>query len=549
MEQKEKWVNLFEKVVGRKPTGTEFLEGKKSDFKLTEIRRIAGLDAKTSVDSQSEDEVLDIMEFSDEEVVESVQQPIVRQEAVGEEFPSSQEVWVTSFEKYIGRKPLPAEFVIGKQSGFDLTSIHQFLTVSPKPPKIVKAPLSKAKKILITLGVVLGIALVAGYMYGSKYYSRQAVAERYAESLNNYGFINYEVWSDNNQAISEDSLKYLPKSYKKTTDIDNLLYGDSMKNVGSEFLVFPKWRVPVKPVSVTLSSNTKDLDIFINGKKFGHTNSDKYSKKVSNLYPGTYNFTAKGKVSDQDIEISTSKNLKTNENVSLNVRYISFTIQSNITDGELVVGSKVIGNLADGKAEVSNLPVADSSSIYVRKKFSETSQLDTEKKDIADIENGSTVILDSDKILSRDTANDVIKEAYEKLQSYANNSTTPYNLDDIFKNGSENSFYKDVKNTIDTNTTGAKNRSADSINFKNVDVTAVKQTGENTYLVEFTVVYDFYYGYNSKNKDSGHLVQKLAWSANIVYDKNSKAYSDYENYKVESSGGESKVLDTQNDIS
>lgn len=32
MATKEKWVELFEQVIGRKPTADEFLEGKRSDF-------------------------------------------------------------------------------------------------------------------------------------------------------------------------------------------------------------------------------------------------------------------------------------------------------------------------------------------------------------------------------------------------------------------------------------------------------------------------------------------------------------------------------------
>lgn len=43
-ERKEKWIRLFEKVVGRKPTPDEFLKGQETDFDLKAIRQIAGLD-------------------------------------------------------------------------------------------------------------------------------------------------------------------------------------------------------------------------------------------------------------------------------------------------------------------------------------------------------------------------------------------------------------------------------------------------------------------------------------------------------------------------
>ena len=40
---KEKWTELFEKVIGRKPTPQEFLEGKKGFFDLKEIKKLQEL--------------------------------------------------------------------------------------------------------------------------------------------------------------------------------------------------------------------------------------------------------------------------------------------------------------------------------------------------------------------------------------------------------------------------------------------------------------------------------------------------------------------------
>ena len=74
--------------------------------------------------------------------------------------------------------------------------------------------------------------------------------------------------------------------------------------------------------------------------------------------------------------------------------------------------------------------------------------------------------------------------AYGKFGSYASNhNTTPDGVSDIFLNGTDDTMYKDVTADIDKNTTGAKNRAADSITFSDVDVTEVVQTGEKTFKV------------------------------------------------------------------
>ena len=82
---------------------------------------------------------------------------------------------------------------------------------------------------------------------------------------------------------------------------------------------------------------------------------------------------------------------------------------------------------------------------------------------------------------------------YVKFDSYASNhNTTPDCVSDIFLNDTDDTMYKDVTADIDKNTTGAKNRSADSITFSDVDVTKVVQTGEKNFKVTFTAVYDFF---------------------------------------------------------
>ena len=40
-----------------------------------------------------------------------------------------QKKWVELFEKVIGRKPSPAEFMAGKACGFDLKQIHSIINV------------------------------------------------------------------------------------------------------------------------------------------------------------------------------------------------------------------------------------------------------------------------------------------------------------------------------------------------------------------------------------------------------------------------------------
>ena len=552
MASKEKWTELFEKVIGRKPSPQEFLEGKKTDFDLKKIKEIAG---------QKPQEANALYNVADEAVLpedgslepqaENLPSPTADQ--------SSKEQWLAAFEKYIGRKPSPQEFVVGKTHQYDLTTINQFLETSKKPkstPKLVKQPMSIWKKLGIAAGVLGAILVLIGYLYGSQYYSRQAVAERYLD-VSKTSFdksLEYQIWSDTGKPIKKSELTYRNPKDKTNVTMSDLMTSDQMRNAGRKFLIFPDWKVVVTPVTAQVSINTKGLDFYVNDKKVATTTSDSYQKKLTGLYPGNYTFLAKGKVSNQTVEIFSAEELTDDTTIKLNVKYLSFKVTSNLTDGDLYVGSRKIGTLKDGKYDVSKLAVTDSASVYVQKSFKDKGSLKSQTEAIENVSDGATLNLDAEGVLDRDTADSLVTAAYSKLQDYAYDNTTPDNLDDIFTGGNKNPFYADVTNTIDTNTIGAKNRSADSITFSDIDVSKVTQVGPTTYHLEFTVMYDFYYAYSSKHKTSGDIKQKLSWSAVVEYvgdDNNGDSsyyYNNYSDYRITSGNGASSVISTEDTV-
>lgn len=98
----------------------------------------------------------------------------------------AQAIWMKAFKTYVGRQPLPEEFLLGKSSGYDVSTIHQFISDG----KAAKPAMAKGKKILIIAGVV--------------------VAERY-EAAAKKSFrdsLEYQVWSDTKKEIKTSEAKY-----------------------------------------------------------------------------------------------------------------------------------------------------------------------------------------------------------------------------------------------------------------------------------------------------------------------------------------------------
>lgn len=575
MATKEKWINLFEKAVGRPPHVLEIEEGQKAGFDLKAIKGIAamGLNQEVSAPEPTEEvdefdvaeEVFDDVSLDDqEEASPSETEEFTPVSQVGQNqseeksesaSKEAQAIWMKAFKTYVGRQPLPEEFLLGKSSGYDVSTIHKFIS-DGKAAKPAKPAMAKSKKILMIAGIVVAVLALTGYSFGSYYYSRGQVAERY-ETAAKKSFkdsLEYQVWSDTKKEIKTSEVKYTDPKNTTTYSKSQLMSGERMQKVGRQFLIFPKWRVVVDPGTVDLTVNTADLNLTINGVSYGTTDGNNYTAELKHLYPGTYNFVASGKVNDQDITVSSEENVTSRTEVNLSVKYLSFTVKSNLKDGDLYVGGTKVGTLSSGKLDVNKVAVAGSSAVYVKKNFDDGSSIKTETLSIKKISEGQTVTLDADGVLDRDTADRLLTAAYGKFGSYASNhNTTPDGVSDIFLNGTDDTMYKDVIADIDKNTTGAKNRAADSITFSDVDVTEVVQTGEKTFKVTFTAVYDFYYGYDSKFKSSGDIKDKISWTCNVEYvgdddSDSSSSSSDYSDYRINGKAGESQHVSREDTV-
>lgn len=575
MATKEKWINLFEKAVGRPPHVLEIEEGQKADFDLKAIKGIAamGLNQEVAAPEPTEEvdefdvaeEVFDDVSLDDQEEASPseteeftpVSQVVQNQseEKSASASKEAQAIWMKAFKTYVGRQPLPEEFLLGKSSGYDVSTIHKFIS-DGKAAKPAKPAMAKSKKILMIAGIVVAVLALTGYSFGSYYYSRGQVAERY-ETAAKKSFkdsLEYQVWSDTKKEIKTSEVKYTDTKNTTTYSKSQLMSGERMQKVGRQFLIFPKWRVVVDPGTVDLTVNTADLNLTINGVSYATTDGNNYTAELKHLYPGTYNFVASGKVNDQDITVSSEENVTSRTEVNLSVKYLSFTVKSNLKDGDLYVGGTKVGTLSSGKLDVNKVAVAGSSAVYVKKNFDDGSSIKTETLSIKKISEGQTVTLDADGVLDRDTADRLLTAAYGKFGSYASNhNTTPDGVSDIFLNGTDDTMYKDVIADIDKNTTGAKNRSADSITFSDVDVTEVVQTGEKTFKVTFTAVYDFYYGYDSKFKSSGDIKDKISWTCNVEYvgdddSDSSSSSSDYSDYRINGKAGESQHVSREDTV-
>ena len=149
MTTKEKWVDLFEQVIGRKPTADEFLEGKRSDFdprKIISIAAPAGQSndgvAEEKQSSMNQEQNLgqeeQALEFFKEE--SAVDSPKEEKQEISEsdQYQEQRENWLQAFETNIGRKPTKDEFLEARNQGFLNLPIRSELLDSELSQKAIK---------------------------------------------------------------------------------------------------------------------------------------------------------------------------------------------------------------------------------------------------------------------------------------------------------------------------------------------------------------------------------------------------------------------------
>ena len=95
----KKWVELFEKVIGRKPTPEEFIAGRDSGFDFKAIKSIAGV----AIDQVASE----VPGLGEQEVVEAVVNPL-------------QLTWEERFIAFYGRSPLPEEIESARSQNFEI---------------------------------------------------------------------------------------------------------------------------------------------------------------------------------------------------------------------------------------------------------------------------------------------------------------------------------------------------------------------------------------------------------------------------------------------
>ena len=391
MATKEKWVELFEQVIGRKPTADEFLEGKRSDFDPKKIISIAA-PAGQSNDRPAEEKQSSVtqeqnfgqeepaVEFLKEEFVEASPKEEKQEISESDQYQEQRENWLQAFETNIGRKPTKEEFLEARNQGFLNLPIRSELLESEFPQKPIQKRRSKKKAVMIAFPLILLFVLLAAFLYLSSVTGVKVVTDDFAKAVTKKDYdgianllsSNSDKWTradaralvehlESQEINIETELDNIAKSKGKSAYIDdnqNKLLGVTEKS--KKFGIFQEYQIVAYPVEVKVNTNLDNTSI-----KAGDKKSLPLSKNAETNI-GKYHFikqefTLKGKTEVGEIEskiqldLATAKNNEIKLDLKSEKKRLKVTMPaeaSNATDLKIVVNGKEIGSSLETDIQV-----------------------------------------------------------------------------------------------------------------------------------------------------------------------------------------------------
>ena len=294
----KKWVELFEKVIGRKPTPEEFIAGRDSGFDFKAIKSIAGV----AIDQVASE----VPGLGEQEVVEVVVNPL-------------QQAWEERFFALYGRAPLPEEIESARSQNFEIveapaptihldetnqtTQVFAPVESPSEAPEILPQPVEtivtanaleqedsvkkgkkkdKKKKVFLfsLLGLLVLILSGLGYYFSSTT-GPQVTVDKLVTAIEHkdYREVASILSSDKDKWTKEEAQSLLEYMTSQKIDViyeldhiaqssktgiikdkkQNLLIG--IEKANKKFGIFQEYRITTYPIEVTATTNLDDAKL------------------------------------------------------------------------------------------------------------------------------------------------------------------------------------------------------------------------------------------------------------------------------------------------
>ena len=386
----KKWVELFEKVIGRKPTAEEFIAGRETGFDFKAIKSIAGV----AIDPVPTEPIGQ----GDQEKVEAVVNPL-------------QLAWEERFIALYGRSPLPEEIESARSQNFEIVEAPALTTdfeetnqttqvfapvespseaseslslpvddIAPAGAPDLEEPVKKVKKekkgkkkkvFLFSLLALLVLILSGLGFYFSSTTGPQVTVDKLVTAIEqkDYREVASILSSDKDKWTKEEAQSLLDYMTSQKIDViyeldhiaqssktgsvkdkkQNLLIG--IEKADKKFGIFQEYRIVTYPVEVTATTNLEDATLKMSEKTSTSLKKNQ-TTKLGQVHFASRDMQLDGKTEvgkiSSEVKLDPAQASKNKLNLTFNSEKRLLEIEfpeevSNPTDIKVAVNGKEVG--------------------------------------------------------------------------------------------------------------------------------------------------------------------------------------------------------------
>ncbi|MFD1421700.1 zinc ribbon domain-containing protein [Lactiplantibacillus songbeiensis] len=312
--------------------------------------------------------------------------------------------------------------------------------------------------------IIVIVVLIGGaYLFGRNYYSRANQLDRDISALKTgkKGLAQQFTTSDPSLKLTDKTLQPLVNRFKSNRQslatFQSQLRTGSMTTdglfeytvTGKKWLLFDKYQIKVKPLYAKLTTNRSGVQLKINGKSVGSSNSNYYEHKFGPYVPGNYQLLASGTVNGQLLQNKSTVYLhQNNQRYDLSLKTISFTV-TGTPKTTVYLNGKSQGQIgSDGTLAIKE--TAWSSNLELTGKYKVGGSTVTSKtRKISQSDADGSVSLTFPGVMSKSTASDYLTGLFTAISNYTDSGDLgdasdddDKNLDSYFVDGTANSDYQ-----------------------------------------------------------------------------------------------------------
>lgn len=379
-------------------------------------------------------------------------------------------------------------------------------------------PVSRKKKITITLVSILVVLLIALFAYGKHYYNKSQQVDRIVSVIRENKNSKLASLVTTNKAkvkIDSNSVKSITDYYQSHPSslnmIENTLSnqgsikGISLVQDGRYFLIFPKYKLQVNSYRPIIETNHPHSRIYIDGKYIAtaqaNDEDDDYTAELAPILGGYHTVRIKATASGHNLSSIANINLWSDSNYNCNIKTANLAVFGP-TGSQIYVGRKVCGVIGNGQVkELKDFQYNNETSIHLAYKSHHHKFVSNEMNisDAIEADNNGSDTDDNDEDIQK--AIETINKHYSKMVhvvptfSGAPSLDTVHNLikecvyeptTSIFVNGKNNQNYGDFHRNADNFNDDHKLEDWDV----GPDITNIYPVSKNIYSCAAKVIYE-----------------------------------------------------------